>query len=62
MRIDHGCTLIPKGEYKIKKEDDEEIDPTVFMEIEKEEEPIIKNLDFYRDINNWVYFYPNILQ
>lgn len=61
VRIDHANTLIPRGEYKIKKEEDEQINPTEFTEIEKEEEPLKKKLNFYDDANNWVHFYPNIL-
>lgn len=62
VRIENGTSLIPKGVFVIKKEDEEEeIDLTSFLEIEKEEEPKKKNLDFFWDLNNWVHFSPNIL-
>lgn len=54
-------SLIPSGEYKLKIEEGEEIDPTVFTEIEKEEEIKEKELSFYYDMNNWLHYYPNIL-
>lgn len=60
--MDHSCGLIPRGIYLVKRDDEEEeIDETVFSEIEKEEEVKEKNLDHYNRMENWLHFYPNIL-
>ena len=62
VRIDNSTCLMPKGEYLIKKEDEEEIDLSNFVEIEKEEEPKKKDLNFFWDLENWTHFSSNILK
>ncbi len=64
VRIDHSTSLIPKGDYLIRTDeaDDEEDDPTLFIEIEKEEEPKPRNLEFYWDKSSWLHHKPSILK
>lgn len=42
--------MIPKGAKQIKIEEDEKIDPTVFIEVEDIEEPKKEPLDFYKNM------------
>lgn len=62
MRIDHGTLLTPRGIFKLKIEEGESVDPNVFTEIQKEEEPKTFDLDFYRQKTNWLHLNPNILR
>ena len=62
VRIDHCCQLVVSGEYKVKSEEEEEVDESVFAEIEKEEEVKVREEEYRREKRNWVHLYPNILR
>lgn len=53
--------MTPRGIYLVKRDEEEEVDETLFTEIEKEEEIKEMNLDHYKIMDNWLHLYPNIL-
>lgn len=60
VRMSNSCDIIPKGVYKVKLEEGQEI--TGFEEIEKEEEQKREKLDFYTKLENWVHISQEIIK